>query len=293
MNPRWRIAVALVFLLSGGCQPTVQEQISSFNSGVAGYQGLVTPFAIPYRLRFEASPEIRQSMKWAMDLGEGETRTGFADFTVSISAIGEQRLFEYKFFRMGENGESWHSEGLPLIQLRALSSPVGPIENVDVSSPYLLQRGVKSTDEVSEKFEAAAQTFKVNFQALPEQPVSLGDETYAKDFGIELARVTLQLPNKPDVRKRLQESITVNTYSGKIVGQTYVGSAHCLVERFDGLVEVSASPGKLAVSVRGHRLIDSKVGITRRQAFAVEISAMPTDSVEQLRRSGFMSLETK
>jgi hypothetical protein len=58
----------------------------------------------------------------------GETMRSSMVWRVKISAIGEQRLWEFKIDEIGDDGKTIHARTGPILTARALSSSLGPIK---------------------------------------------------------------------------------------------------------------------------------------------------------------------
>ena len=140
------LGLALAILLSVGCQSTAWELSTSLDKGVAGYEGEVIPFTIPYRLRYEASPEVTQTIAATITNLDGTTNRISMLVRVKISAIGEQRLWEYIVDELAANGQKWRSSTVPLMTARGLSSSMGPLEDVELSFPGFRALGAEIPD---------------------------------------------------------------------------------------------------------------------------------------------------
>ncbi len=260
------LVLALAILLSVGCQSTAWELSTSLDKGVAGYEGEVTPFTIPYRLRYEASPEVTQTIAVTITNLDGTTNRISMLVRVKISAIGEQRLWEYIFEEVAADGQKWRSSTVPLMTARGLSSSMGPLEDIDLAFPAFRELGAEIPDQNSDMYQNIVAALRDSSVKLPKDPVGMNDEIGSGDEMIEQILASFKPPLST------QEHIRRNTLSARIVGETYDNAVHCLVVVLAGGFEIEGPKGSLTLGWRGHWLLDSQTGLTRRMAVAVDLT---------------------
>ena len=279
------LVLALAILLSVGCQSTAWELSTSLDKGVAGYEGEVTPFTIPYRLRYEASPEVTQTIAATITKLDGTTKRISMLVRVKISAIGEQRLWEFKFDEVADDGQRWRSSTVPLMTARGLSSSIGPLEDIDLAFPAFQQQGAEIPDQNSDMYQDLTSVFRDSSVVLPKDPVGMNDEIVSGDEMLEriLAPLKLSLPAQKHIRR--------NTLSARIVGETYDNAVHCLVVLLDGELEMEGPKGSFTLGWRGHWLIDSGTGLIRRMAVAVDLPVRHSGEIK--RAAIFSTLQSR
>lgn len=279
------LVLALAILLSVGCQSTAWELSTSLDKGVAGYEGEVTPFTIPYRLRYEASPEVTQTTAATITNLDGTTKRISMLFRLKISAIGEQRLWEFKFDEVADDGQRWRSSTVPLMTARGLSSSMGALKDIDLAFPAFQQQGAKIPDQNSDMYQDLVAVLRDSSVVLPKNPVSMNDEIISGDEVLErlFARLKLPVPAQKYIRQ--------NTLSARIVGETYDNAVHCLVVLLNGELEVEGPTGFFTLGWRGHWLIDSRTGLTRRMAVAVDLTVRHSGEIK--RAAIFSTLQSR
>ncbi len=231
---------------------------------------------IPYRLRYEASPEVTQTTAATITNLDGTTTRTSMLVRVKISAIGEQRLWEYIVDELAVDGQKWRSSTVPLMTARALSSPMGPLEDVELSFPAFREQGAEIPDQNSDMYQNLVAVLRDSSFVLPENPVSMNDEIIS---GAELLERSFARLKRP---VPAQKYIRRNTLSARIVGETYDNAVHCLVVLQDGELEVEWPKGSLTVGWRGHSLLDSRTGLTRRMAVAVNLTGRHSGEIKRL-----------
>ncbi len=279
------LVLALAILLSVGCQSTAWELSTSLDKGVAGYEGEVTPFTIPYRLRYEASPEVTQTIAATITNLDGTTKRISMLVRVKISAIGEQRLWEYIVDEVAADGQKWRSSTVPLMTARGLSSSMGPLEDIDLAFPGFRELGAEIPDQNSDLYQNLVAGLRDSSVVLPKNPVSMNDEIISGHELLErfFARLELPVPAQKHIRR--------NTLSARIVGETYYNAVHCLVVLHDGELEIKGPRGSLTIGWRGHWLLDSRSGLTRRYAVAVDLTVRHSGEIK--RAAIFATLQSR
>ncbi len=113
----------------------------------------------------------------------------------------------------------------------------------------------------------------------------MNDEIGSGDEMIERILASLKLPLST------QKYIRRNTLSARIVGETYDNAVHCLVVLQDGELEIEGPKGSLTVGWRGHSLLDSRTGLTRRMAVAVDSTVRHSGEIK--RAAIFATLQSR
>jgi hypothetical protein len=239
-----------------GCQPTVQELGRNVDRGVGGYTGPVSNFTVPVVLRYEASGPVTLYLNNPWQNTKGETQRMRLRNRVTISSIGEQRLWDIEVVDMEFNDKKWTSRDVPLVSARALSTPQGPITDIDLDFPHFRRQGAQNIpDRSSDIYKSVAAAFRDTYLALPSRGVLPGDsiwtgEDFLKRLFSGMGNVTLPSP----------ERVRSNTLAAKVVGQTWYANRQMLLIQVDGSIDIGDATGSLIASSKGHWLIDSKSG---------------------------------
>jgi hypothetical protein len=262
---------ALIFLVAG-CQPTTRDLRQEVDKGIGGYLGPVTAFNVPVLLRYQGPSSVTVDTNWSASSSEGKTTSGSLRMNVSVQPIGEQRIWELRATESTTEGRVQRSLSPPLMLARGLSSPRGPLREVDMEFPaYTPQQIRDGIDKNPGVREQLLHRLKFSQMELPERALSNGDDFISSRDYLK-TMLTLEFGEQPVWAEMSNSSfVRSNTLSLKVVGQTWRGGRQMLVIKIDGSASLGRDAPILEFSTRGHWLIDIKTGLTGAYLFANEL----------------------
>lgn len=272
----------ILAIFVAGCAPTISDLRKDLDRGVGGYLGPVTRFSVAQPLRYEPFPEVSQ---WITVLGgtsRGDKTHMEMTWRARMSAIGAQRFWEWSVDEITEDGKHYKASNIPLFVVRALSSPRGPITDVDVDSPILRQQG-KALDRQSDLYRKMVDQMQGSGLVFPEAPVVVGDTLATADV---LMRRALGQDILAKIRPDL---IRTNTIALRVAGETFQDGRRLLVAVLDGSFEAMEGHTKIEFAAKGHWLIEATTGLAWSGAMIVDLRVQSDDqttSLEAIARFG-------
>lgn len=265
---KWIFAAESILIVSAvsACQPTPTNATEPFVETASTYSGEILPFDTPYLLRYQPSPLDVLSLDLSARVDNKPTETAHIKMRYQISAIGDQRLFDFAIEEMtGQKGQLLRSSDPPLITAKALATSRGPITDADLDFPAF--RGEADVPKKgSDAYRQIVDQLKSASIALPERPVRNGDtiDVGQNQFMEQLFKaIGRQMPPLSHIHS--------NTMIGKIVGQTVRNARTFIVIDLSGSAQMVTDKAELAIGLKGYKLIDTQTAASGPSVIDVSI----------------------
>lgn len=267
MKLRYLPAFGLLVLC--GCGSTVQYDIPTLDKGVGGYEGKVSAFTVPYKLRYEPGPETVQRLTKVWDVG-GKKELTTVVLHSKIVAREERRNWRIKIEEIQFEGRTLRSESPPLVVVRTRGTPRHPAEKVYLSFPYFSMNEIATPEPGSEQYREWSDLIRDQSFVLPDASVAMNSDLVPSSLFLNIMLDSDEL--SADERNQIRESIWRNTLSSRVVGETYDNGTHCLVAILDGSMAGQIRSVDFDLGLSGHWLINTKTGMSHRYAILMDVS---------------------